>query len=155
LPKKAKPAGPNKKKTDVDALRKALLSSGVDAGSAGKLTGSPALERIVVPIYWKDGLVFHANSLWLPKLPSFLKSFEKEFPDGQVRWDPDYDEENPQDATSDVAIRVFFNYQEDDQGDHWSPKPTSIEEQNYYRMLKRFSYKGSSPVKAQTVLQGR
>ena len=155
MPKKAKPRSSNKKKKDFDALRKALLSIGVDEGSAEKLIGSRALERTVVPIYWKDGLVFHVNSIWLPKLSSFLKSFEKEFPDGQVRWDPHYDVENPQGATSDVAIRVFFNYQEDDQGDHWSPKPTSIEEQNYYRMLKRFSYKGSSPVQAQAVLQGK
>jgi hypothetical protein len=155
LPKKAKPRSSNKKKKDFDALRKALLSIGVDEGSAEKLLRSRALERTVVPIYWKDGLVFHVNSLWLPKLPSFRKSFEKEFPDGQLRWNPDYDEENPQGATSDVAIRVFFNYQEDDQGDHWSPKPTSIEEQNYYRMLKRYSYKGSSPVQTQAVLQGK
>jgi hypothetical protein len=153
LPKIAKSAGSNKNKTD--ALRKALLSIGVDKGSAEMLLGSRALERIAVPIYWKDGLVFHANSLWLPKLPNFLKSFEKVFPDGQVRWDPDYDEENQQDQTSDVAVRVFFNYQEDDQGDHWSPKPTPIEEQSYQRMLKRFSYKGPSPVQAHAVLHGK
>ena len=41
-----------------------------------------------------------------------------------------------------LAIRVYFNYQEDDQGDHWSPKPTAIEEQSYQKMLKRFSYTG-------------
>jgi len=155
LPKKAKQAGSKKKKTDLDELRKSLLSIGVDEGSAEKLLGSRALERIIVPIYWKDGLVFHVNSLWVPKLPSFLKSFEKVFPEGQVRWDPDYDEENPQDSTSDVAIHVFFDYQEDDQGHHWSPKPTSIEDRSYFEMVKRSSYKGRSPVQAQAVLQGK
>jgi hypothetical protein len=155
LPKKAESSGSKEKRVDPSALRKALLSVGVDEGSAEKLVRSRALKRIVVPAYWKDGLVFHVSSLWLQKLPSFSKSFGKVFPDGQLRWDPDYDEANPQQQTSDVAIHVFFNYQEDDQGDHWSPKPTSIEERSYQRMLKRFSFRGPSPAQAHDVLQGK
>jgi hypothetical protein len=143
------------KRGDVDRLRKSLLSIGVDKEPAEKLLASRALDRIVVPIYWKDGLVSQSHPLSLSKLPSFLKSFQEEFPDGQVRWDPDYDEQNQQGKSSDVAIRVVFNYQEDDQGDHWSPKPTAIEEQSYQRMLKRFSYKGASPVQAHAVLHGK
>jgi len=154
LPKKAKSSGSKEKVVDPSALRKALLSAGVDEGSAEKLVRSRALKRIVVPVYWKDGLTFHISSLWLDKLPSFSKSFGRVFPEGQLRWDPDYDENNPQEQTSVVAIHVFFNYQEDDQGDHWSPKPTSIEEQSYQRMLKRFSYKGPSAVQAHDVLKG-
>jgi hypothetical protein len=154
LPKNPKSDSSKEKSIDVSALRKALLSIGVDKPSAEKLLGSRALNKIVVPVYWKDGLEFHVNSLWIPKLPSFLRSFEKVFPDGQVRWDPDYDEENPQDQTSDVAIRVYFNYQEDDQGNHWSPKPTLIEDKSYRRMLKQFSYKGQSPAQAHGVLHG-
>ncbi len=148
---KAKSASESK---EVEHLRKSLLSIGVDKESVERLLASSGLDRIVVPVYWKDGLVFHVSSLSLSSLPAFLKSFEKEFPDSQVRWDPDYDENNPKDGTSDVAIRAYFSYQEDDQGDHWSPKPTPMEEESYQSMLKRYSYKGSSPLQAHAVLQG-
>jgi hypothetical protein len=150
-----KAAGSGERKKADERLRKSLLSLGIDKKSAEKLLASRDLDEVVVPIYWKDGLVSQAHPLWLSKLPSFLKSFDKEFPDGEVRWDPDYDEQNLQGTSGDVAIRVFFNYQEDDQGNHWSPKPTAIEEQSYQRMLKRFSYKGKSPMQAHAVLQGR
>jgi hypothetical protein len=153
--KSTKAAGPGERKTADEGLRKSLLSLGIDKKSAEKLLASRALGKVVVPIYWKDGLVSQAHSLWVSKLPSFLKSFEKEFPDGEVRWDPDYDEQNLPGTSGDVAVRVFFNYQEDDQGNHWSPKPTAIEEQSYQRMLKRFSYKGAAPIQAHAVLQGR
>lgn len=156
--KGAKPAGSGGKKgkkEDGATLRKSLLSIGVDEKSAEKLLSNRTLERIVVPAYWKDGLVLQAHTLWLSKLPNFLRSFEKEFPEGQVRWDPDYDEQTPQGESSRVAIRVYFDYQEDDQGDHWSPKPTVIEEQSYQKMLKRFSYRGSGPLQADAVLHSR
>jgi hypothetical protein len=153
LSKGAKSAASAEKKNVVE-LRKSLLSIGVDKASVEKLIASNGLDRIIAPIYWKDGLVFHVSSLALSSLPGFLKSFEKEFPDGQVRWDRDYDETNPKDGTSDVAIRVTFSYQEDDQGDHWSPKPTLEEEESYQGMLKRHSYKGPNPVRAHAVLKG-
>jgi len=155
LPKSAKTAGPGEKKSGAEGLRKALLSIGVDEKSVDKLLASRYLERVIVPIYWKDGLVYHSQSLWLSKLPDFLRSFEKEFPDGQTRWDPDYDEHNIKDNRSEVAVRIAFNYQEGDQGDHWSPKPTEMEEESYQSMLKRLSYKGSDPVQAQAVLHGK
>jgi hypothetical protein len=155
LPKSAKPTGAGAKKKNAAKLRKSLLSIGVDEKSAEKLLSSRALERVVVPVYWKDGLVSHAHPLRLSKIPSFLGSFEKVFPDGQVRWDTDYAENNPQDGSSDVAVRVFFNYQEDDQGDHWSPRPTAIEEQSYQRMLKRCSYAGTGAVQASVAIHGR
>jgi hypothetical protein len=139
---------------ETPVLRKSLLSIGVDKESVEKLLKSKDLEKVVVPVYWKDGLVSQASSIQLSKLPAFVKSFEKEFPDGQVRWDPDYFEVDQQENPSDVAIRIFFNYQEDDQGDHWSPKPTSLEEESYQRMLKRYSYQGSNPVQAHAVLHG-
>jgi hypothetical protein len=139
----------------AERLRKALLSIGVDKESVEKLLRSKDLDRIVVPVYWKDGLVPKPhNSFWLEKLPDFLKSFENEFPDGQIRWDPDYDEENAPGVTSDVAIRVYFSYQEDDQGTHLSPKPNPIEEERYQNMLNRYSYGGPKPVQAHAVLQG-
>lgn len=150
---KAKSGGSEKRETEE--LRKSLLSIGVDKQSAEKLLASRELDRIVVPIYWKDGLVFHESSIALASVPDFLRSFEKEFPDGQIRWDPDYDESNPKQDKSDVAIRFYFSYQEDDQGDHWSPKPTLEEEESYQAMLKRYSFKGSNPVQAHKVLQGR
>jgi hypothetical protein len=155
LPKGAKPAGSGGKKEDAAGLRESLLSIGVDGKSAEKLLSSRALERVVVPLYWKDGLTLQAHPLWLSKLPNFLRSFQKEFPEGQVRWDSDYDEQTPQGESSRVAIRVYFDYQEDDQGDHWSPKPTVIEEQSYQKMLKRFSYTGIGPLQADAVLRGR
>jgi hypothetical protein len=140
---------------DAGGLRKSLLSIGVDEKSAEKLLSSRALERVVVPVYWKDGLTLQAHPLWLSKLPNFLKSFQKEFPEGQVRWDPDYDEQTPQGESSRVAIRVYFDYQEDDQGDHWSPKPTTIEEQSYQKMLKRYSYAGTGALQASAVIYGK
>ncbi|HEV2390616.1 MAG TPA: hypothetical protein VGS04_07830 [Nitrososphaerales archaeon] len=153
MPKSAKPAktGANEGATRI---RKSLLSIGVDDESAEKLLSSRALERLVIPVYWKDGLVSHAHLLQLTKLPSFLGSFGREFPDGQARWDPDYEENNPQDSSSRVAVRVFFNYQEDDQGDHWSPRPTVIEDQSYQRMLKRYSYAGAGAVQASAAIYG-
>lgn len=154
MPKSAKPAktGANEGATRI---RKSLLSIGVDDESAEKLLSSRALERLVIPVYWKDGLVSHAHLLQLTKLPSFLGSFGREFPDGQARWDPDYEENNPQDSSSRVAVRVFFNYQEDDQGDHWSPRPTVIEDQSYQRMLKRYSYAGADAVQASAAIYGK
>jgi hypothetical protein len=139
----------------ADGLRKSLLSIGVDEKSAAKLLASKALDRIVVPVYWKDGLVSQSHALWLSKLPNFLKSFDKEFPDGQARWDPDYDEQGPMGNPSSVAIRIHFNYQEDDDGDHWSPKPTAIEDQSYQRMLRRFSYVGTGALQAHAVLHAK
>ena len=149
MSKSAKSAGSG------EGLRKALLSIGVDEKSAAKLLASRDLERVVIPIYWKDGLVYHSQPFSLAKLPDLLRSFEKEFPDGQVRWDPDYDEHNIKDNTSEVGIRVVFNYQEGDQGDHFSPKPTEIEEESYQSMVRRHSYKGTDSVPAQKVLHGK
>ena len=155
MPKRAKPTRARAKNEGAARLRKSLLSIGVDEKSAEKLLSSRAVERLVVPVYWKDGLVSHAHLLRLSKLPGFLGSFEKEFPDGQARWDSDYAENNPQDSSSQVAIRIFFNYQEDDQGDHWSPRPTVIEDQSYQRMLKRYSYAGAGAVQASAAIQGK
>jgi hypothetical protein len=155
LPKSAKSAGSGGGKEDTAGLRKSLLSIGVDEKSAEKLISSRALDWVVVPAYWKDGLVLQAHLLSLSKLPDFLRSFQKEFPEGQARWDPDYDEQTPQGESSRVAIRVYFDYQEDDQGDHWSPKPTAIEEQSYQKMLKRFSYAGTGALQASAVIYGR
>ncbi len=107
----------------------------------------------MVPIYWKDGIVLNVNSFWLQMLPEFLKTFAREFPDGQIRWNSDYRGQKPEDG--DAAIHVFFSYQEDDQGDRWEPKPDTPEVESYYRMLKRFSYKGDKPVSASRVIHGR
>jgi len=137
-----------------DRLREALLSIGVDRKSAEKLVSSRALERIVVPIYWKDGLVLHGGTFWLSKLPEFLKGFEEEFPDGKIGWDTEYFELNPKDGSGDVAIRVVFNLQEGDQGEHFAPKPTELEEESYQGMLNRLAFKGRGPVQAHSVLQG-
>jgi hypothetical protein len=149
---KGKSGGSGKKTGGAD-LRKSLLSIGVDKGSVEKLVSSSALGRVVIPLYWKDGLVSHPHPLWLSKLPNFLRSFEEEFPDGEVRWDPDYEEHN-QEGSGGYAIRVFFNYQEDDEGDHWSPQPTEIEMQSYQKMLKRASYTGPRAVQASSIVRG-
>src|SRR5277367_4674990 len=73
------------------ALQKALLSVGTDKSSAEKLVSAGVLQDVVIPLFWKDGLVSNARSLWMIKLTDVLKEFEKEFPDGQVRWDHDYE----------------------------------------------------------------
>ena len=114
---------------------------------------SRQLARVTAPIYWKDGIVLKANSFWLQTLPEFLESFAREFPDGQIRWDPDYRAERPQDGDS--AIHVFFSYQEDDQGDRWEPKPDITDVERYYAILKRFSYGGDKPVSASRIIHGR
>lgn len=155
MPRSVKPATAGGKKDSAARVRKSLLSIGVDDESVGKILSSRALGRLVVPVFWKDGLVSHAHLLQLTKLTGFLGSFEREFPDGQARWDPDYEENNPQDSSSRVAVRIFFNYQEDDQGDHWSPRPTVIEEQSYQRMLKRYSYAGAGAVQASAAIYGK
>jgi hypothetical protein len=108
LSKNTEPKGPADDARTAGGLRESLLSIGVDKESAQKLLASSALDRIVVPVYWKDGLVSQSHSLWLSKLPDFLRSFGKEFPDRQVRWDPEYYEQNIQGNSSDVAIRVYF-----------------------------------------------
>jgi hypothetical protein len=136
-----------------DKLRKTLLSVGADKGSVDKLVSSKTLNDIVIPIYWKDGLVSSSRPFSLVKLPEFMKSFEKEFPDGQVRWDQDYESNDA--ASGDIALRVYFNYQEDDQGDHWSPPPTLLEEESYYRMLASGEFKGKKSVSASKVVHGR
>jgi hypothetical protein len=140
------PAGPS-------GLRKALLSVGADRDSVERLGSSKTLDEVVIPIYWKDGLVSSVRPLWLVKLPEFLKNFEKEFPDGQVRWDQDYNSSDP--SSGDIALRVYFNYQEDDQGDHWSPPPTLLEEESYYRMLGKSSFKGKKSISASRVVHGK
>lgn len=136
----------------ADGLSKTLLSIGAEKESVERLAKSRALDRVVIPIYWKDGLVSSVRPLWLVKLPEFLKSFEKEFPDGQVRWDPDYEGNDP--SWGDIALRVYFNYQEDDDGDHWSPPPSVLEEESYYRMLSGRSYQGKNPVPASRIVHG-
>jgi hypothetical protein len=135
---------------DSDKLRRSLLSIGVDKDSVERLVSSRDLGRVVVPIYWKDGIVLKVNTFWLQSLPQFLMDFGRDFPDGQVRWDKDYRGDKPVD--SGAAIRVTFYYQEDDQGDHWSPKPDPDEEERYYKMLKRFTYEGDKPVSASRVI---
>ena len=144
---------PVQSKEDTERLRKSLLSIGVDKSSVEELISSRELSRAIVPIYWKDGIVLKANSFWLPTLPEFLKDFTREFPDGQVRWDTDYHGEKPGDG--DLAISVVFNYQGDDQGDHWSPKPDTPEEESYYRMIKRSTFKGDKAVPATRIIHGR
>jgi hypothetical protein len=138
--------------SDKDALRSSLMSIGTDKESVENLLSSSALEKIVIPIYWKDGIVFRIHhSFRLASLPDFLKSFGDEFPDGQARWDGDFEgEEHP--AGDDVAIRVYFNYQEDDQGVRRAPKPTALEEESYQKMLNRFSYRDEKPVTAASLV---
>ncbi len=134
---------------EIERLHKSLISIGVDKDAAKRLAASRSLDNMVVSVYWKDGLEVRANSIWLVKLPEFLRGFAEEFPDGQVRWDPDYETANP---AEDVAIRVRFNVQDDDQGGHFQPKPTLLEEEAYQRMLERSSYKGTKPVPAYIVV---
>lgn len=148
----AKSADVPSSSSDAERLHKSLLSIGVDKEVAKKLTDSKSLDRIVVPIYWKEGLESRVHTFWLVKLPEFLKSFAKQFPDGQVRWDLDYEGAEPAD---DVAIRVRFDVQEDDQGDHWHPKQTLLDDEAYQKMLERSSYKGTKPVSAHLVVHGR
>lgn len=135
------------------ALGKALLSVGADKDGVEKLLSSKSLEGVVIPIYWKDGLVSSVRPLWLIKLPEFLRGFKEEFPDGQVNWDDGYGSSGP--GADDVALRVYFNYQEDDQGNHWSPPPTLLEEESYYRMLARAAFKGKKQVSVGKVLRAR
>ncbi|MDA4132634.1 MAG: hypothetical protein OK454_05855 [Thaumarchaeota archaeon] len=58
------------------------MSVGSDKGSVDRLISSKVIDEVVIPIYWKDGLVTTVRPMWLVKLPGFLKAFEQEFPDG-------------------------------------------------------------------------
>jgi hypothetical protein len=137
--------------SDNQNLEKALLSIGADKVSVERLVSTKLLEDIVIPLYWKDGLVSNSHLLWLVKLPGFLRGFEEEFPDGQVRWDAHYESSDP--SLGDIALRIYFNYQEDDQGDHWSPPPTLLEEESYRRMLTKATFKGEKPLPASKVVR--
>lgn len=136
-----------------DNLGKALASIGVDKESVGLLTSSKSLGRIVVPVYWKDGLVIHAHRIALTGVPGFLRGFREVFPDGLVRWDPDYESDDA--SAGDAAIRIYFSYQEDDQGDHWTPPPTLLEEESYDKMLAKAALKERQPVVASKVLHAK
>jgi hypothetical protein len=146
---KASPGGVG----DAEKLGHTLLALGADEFGVKRLTSSKHLDHVVIPVYWKDGLVSSVRPLWLLKLPEFVKSFESEFPDGQIRWDQDYEGSDP--FWGDIALRVYFNYQEDDQGDHWSPPPTLLEEESYYRMLSVAAFKGEKPIPAARVVHGK
>ena len=147
---KSKDSPPSKE--ELDSLHRSLTSIGAEKEVVKRLFSSKLLEHVVVPVYRKEGLASRTSSLWLMKLPDFLRGFAKEFPDGEVRWDADYEGAN---HAKDVAVRVRFNVQEDDQGGRFQPKPTPLEEEAYQRMLEKSSYKGSRPVPISQVIHGK
>ncbi len=135
----------------VDAkLRDALRSIGVETASIQKLLSSSRLRRAIVPIYTKSGLTPDSHGFWLIKLPKFLEWLEDEFPNGEVRWDSDY--EGGQLGTHQFAIRVTFNLQEDDQGARRSIRPTGLEEEKYHQVLDKLSYKGRDAIQVHEIL---
>jgi hypothetical protein len=88
----------------------------------------------------------------LARLPEFLEWFEKEFPNGVVSWDPDYEGGEP--GMHKFALRVDFNVQEDDQEAHFKVEPTPLELESYHSKLSTLSYKGNDAIKANELIYG-
>ncbi len=131
-------------------LRGALGSIGVETASVQKLLSSSRLRRAVVPIYTKSGLTPDSHGFWLIQLPKFLEWLQDEFPNGEVRWDSDF--EGGQPGTHLFAIHVTFNLQEDDQGARRSIRPTGLEEEKYHQVLDKLSYKGRDAIQVHEIL---
>ncbi len=101
-------------------------------------------------MYSRAGLSADTHSFCLAKLPKFLGTFGEEFPNGVLRWDQNYQVESGSEGH--IAIRVYFNYQEDDQGSRWSYRPTPTEEVSYHRMLSDCTYKGKRRITAHEII---
>ncbi len=138
----------------VDArLKGALRSIGVETASLQRLLSSSRLRRVVIPIYTKSGLTPDSHVFWLINLPKFLGWLQDAFPNGEVRWDSDYEGGEP--GTHRFAIRVRLNLQEDDQGARRSIRPSGLEEEKYHQVLDKLSYKGGDAVQAHEILHAR
>jgi hypothetical protein len=131
-------------------LREALKSVGVDKDTISRLLSSRRLGRITVPLFARGTVNDEFNDLWLVRLPEFLRWFEKEFPDGLLRWDPEF--EDPTTGKARPVLRVNFNYQEDDWGDHFSYRPTSLEEEAYHKKLRELRPKNGDKVDVGSIL---
>jgi len=134
-------------------LRAALVSVGADKETISKLLSSSMLGSVVVPLYARGTVTDEFNDLWLIKLPEFVRWFTEEFPDGRVRWDSEFEDTST--GKSRPVIRVNFNYQEGDQGDHWSYRPTVLEEESYHKKLDELKYKNGKKVEVRSVIQGK
>ena len=133
-----------------EKLGAVLKSVGVDKDTISKLLSSHRLESITIPLYARGAVNDEFNDLWLVKLPEFVKWFEKEFPDGLLRWDPEF--EDPTTGKARPVLRVNFNYQEDDWGDHFSYRPTPLEDEAYHKKLRALRPKNGEKVDVGSIL---
>ncbi len=138
---------------EKEALKTALTSVGMDGPTISKLLSSAKLGSIVVPLLARGTAVDESNDLWVVKLPQFVRWFDKEFPDGLLRWDPEFEDTTT--GMSHPVIRVSFNYQEDDQGDHWLYRPTTLEEESYHRKLRELRVSNGEKFDVRSLLRGR
>ncbi len=150
---KRRSKGPSPRPTATEALKTTLISVGIDGRTISKLLSSPKLGSIVVPLFARGTAVDESNDLWVIKLPQFVRWFNKEFPDGLLRWEPEFEDTST--GMSHPVIRVSFNYQEDDQGDHWLYRPTTLEEESYHRKLRELKVGDGEKVDARSILRGR
>lgn len=82
-----------------------------------------------------------------------MRWFNKEFPDGLVRWDSELEVTST--GKSRPVVRVSFNYQEDDQGDHWSYRPTALEEESYHKKLHELRLKDGKKIEVRSIIFGK
>lgn len=138
---------------EKEALKTALTSVGMDGRTISKLLSSAKLGSMVVPLLARGTAADESNELWVVKLPQFVRWFNKEFPDGLLRWDPEFEDTTT--GMSHPVIRVSFNYQEDDQGDHWLYRPTTLEDESYHRKLRELKAGDGEKIDVRSVLRGR
>ena len=131
-------------------LSAALVSVGVDKETISKLLSSSKLGSVVVPLHARGTVTDEFNDLWLIKLPEFVRWFMKEFPDGRMRWDSEFEDTST--GKSRPVIRINFNYQEDDQGDHWSYRPTVLEEESYHKKLDELRFRDGKKVEVRSII---
>jgi hypothetical protein len=130
-----------------------MVSIGTDKETTSKLLASAKLGNVVVPLYARGTVTDEFNDLLLIRLPEFVRWFNKEFPDGLVRWDSEYEDTST--GKSRPVVRVSFNYQEDDQGDHWSYRPTALEEESYHKKLHELRLRDGKKIEVRTIIFGR
>jgi hypothetical protein len=136
-----------------DKLRTALNTAGAEKWIIDELLKSPKLEKVTIPIYSRAGINPDLHDFSLVRLPDFLEWFEREFPNGVLSWDPDY--EGGERGSHKFALKVAFNVQEDDQEAHFMVEPTPLEVESYHNRLSSLSYKGKDAVKANDLVYGR
>lgn len=137
---------------DDPAVRSALLRAGADKGVVQTILSSDKVRRATIPIYSRGSTRADEHDFWLIKLPEFVDWLEDRFPNGVVRWNPDFEGGR---TPHTFAIEVIFSLQEDDQGAKMMVRPSELDEERYHQKLEQLAYRESDAVPAHTIVHGR